>query len=74
MLTPEGVNLDEYDVIGKDVTRVLHRSPAQVWVEVIERPLYRLKADKYAPNPRIVQAETPHAVIGGNHVAADMLS
>ena len=74
VLTPEGINLDEYDVIGKDVTRVLHRSPAQVWVEVIERPLYRLKADKYAPNPRIVQAETPHAVIGGNHVAADMLS
>ena len=32
VLTPEGINLDEYDVIGKDVTRVLHRSPAQVWV------------------------------------------
>ena len=74
VLDPEGVNLEEYDVIGKDVVRMLHRSPAHVWVEVIEIPVYRLKADKYAPNPRIVQADAPHAVIGGNHVAADMLS
>ena len=74
VLVPEGINLDEYDMIGKDVVRVLHRSPAKLWVEVIERPKYRLKADKNAPNPCIVQKEPPHAVIGGSHVAADMLA
>lgn len=73
-LMPEGVNADECDIIGKDVTRILHREPAKVWVEVVERPLLRVKADKNLPNPRIYQAEAPHAVIGGNHVGADMLA
>lgn len=73
-LMPEGVNADECDIIGKDVARILHREPAKIWVEVIERPLLRVKADKDAPNPRIYQAEAPHAVIGGNHVGADMLA
>ena len=68
-LMPEGVNADECDIIGKDVTRILHRQAAKVWVEVIERPILRNKADKYAPDPRIYQA-----IIGGNHVGADMLS
>lgn len=72
-LMPEGVNADECDIIGKDVTRILHRDPAKVWVEVIERPILRAKADKDAPNPRIYQAKAPEAIIGGNHVGADML-
>ena len=71
---PENINLEDYDVIGTDVTRILHRTPAQVWVEVIERPILRHKADKTIPSPRIVQAPAPKAVIGGNHVAADMLA
>ena len=33
----------------------------------------RIKADKDSPNPRIYQVKAPHAVIGGNHVGADML-
>lgn len=33
-----------------------------------------MKADKDSPNPRIYQAKVPHAVIGGNHVGADMLA
>lgn len=73
-LMPEGVDAGECDIIGKDVTRVLHREPARLWVEVIERPILRAKADKYAPNPRIYQAKAPRAVIGGNHVGADMLA
>ena len=73
-LMPAGVNADECDIIGKDVTRILHREPAKVWVEVIERPLLRNKADRNIPCPRIYQAEAPHAVIGGNHVGADMLA
>ena len=73
-LMPEGVDAGQCDVIGKDVTRVLHRQPAKVWVEVIERPILRAKADKTLPNPRIYQAEAPKAVIGGNHVGADMLA
>ena len=27
---PQGVNLAEYDIIGKEVTRILHRSPARI--------------------------------------------
>lgn len=74
VLMPEGVDTDQCDVIGKDVTRILHREPAKVWVEVIERPIFRAKADKNAPNPRIYQAKAPLAIIGGNHVGADMLA
>ena len=74
VLMPEGVNPDEYDIIGKDITRILHRQAAKVWVEVIERPIMRLKADKEQPSPRIEQAAAPEAIIGGNHVAADLLA
>ena len=73
-LMPQGVDAGECDIIGKDVTRILHREPAKVWVEVIERPILRNKADKDAPSPRIYQAAAPVAVIGGNHVGADMLA
>lgn len=73
-LMPQGVDADQYDIIGKDVTRILHREPAKVWVEVIERPILRDKADKDVPSPRIYQAPAPSAVIGGNHVGADMLA
>lgn len=73
-LMPEGVNADECDIIGKDVTRILHREPPKVWVEVIERPLLRAKTDKNVPSPRIYQAAAPRAVIGGNHAGADMLA
>ncbi len=73
-LMPEDVNVDECDIIGKDVTRILHREPAKVWVEVIKRPILRAKADKAVPNPRIYQAKAPEAIIGGNHVGADMLA
>ena len=71
---PEGVDADQYDVIGKDVTRILHREPAKVWVEVIERPILRAKSDKALSNPRICQAKAPQSIIGGNHVGADMLA
>ena len=71
---PEGISLDEYDVIGKDVTRILHRSPARVWVECIERPVLRLKSEKNASSVHMVQAPAPVAIIGGNHVAADLLA
>ena len=74
IMIPEGVAAGECDIIGKDVSRILHREPAKVWVEIIERPLLRMKADKDSPNPRIYQAKAPHAVIGDNHVGADMLA
>lgn len=74
VLMPEGANPEDYDVIGKDVTRVLHRQAAKVWVEVIERPILRHKADRELPSPRIEQAPAPQAVIGGSHVGADMLA
>lgn len=74
VLMPEGVNVDDCDVIGKDVIRILHREPAKVWVEVLERPILRAKADKGAPDPKIYQAKAPEAIIGGNHIGADMLA
>ncbi len=66
-VNPEGLVAADYDKIGEDVTRILHREPAKVWVEVIVRPIYRLKADKNNPSPKIMQAPAPTAVIGGNH-------
>lgn len=74
VLMPEDINVDECDVIGKDVTRILHREPAKLWVEVIERPILRAKTDKNASKPQIYQAKAPQAIIGGNHVGADMLA
>lgn len=74
VLMPDALDVDQCDIIGKDVTRILHREPAKVWVEVIERPILRAKADKNSPKPRIYQAKAPEAIIGGNHVGADMLA
>lgn len=74
VVMPDGVDASECDVIGTDVTRVLHREPAKVWVEVIERPLLRRRADKGADSVKVYQAPAPAPVIAGGHVAADMLS
>lgn len=71
---PEGIDPSLFDRIGQDVTRILRREPAKLWVEVIVRPLLRLKADKNSPSPRIEQAPAPAGVIGGNHVGADVLA
>lgn len=71
---PEGVCLEDYDVVGRDVTRILHRSPARIWVECVERPVLRLKSEKNASAVHMVQAPAPAAIIGGNHVAADLLA
>ena len=71
---PQGVNLAEYDIIGKEVTRILHRSPARVWVECVERPVLRKKGEKDIPSPSILQAPAPVPVLGGGHVAADFLA
>lgn len=73
-ILPEGIDLDQCEVIGKDISRILHFAHSEMWVEVIERPILREKSDKNAPNPHIYQAPAPQAVIGGNHVAADMLA
>ena len=74
VIEPENINPEDYEKIGEDVQRILHYVPAQLWVEVIKRPIYRLKADKNALKPHICQAEAPNSVIGGGHVAADMLA
>lgn len=50
-LYPEGVNPDEYDVIGQDETNVLHMEPQRLWVERTITPILRRKADKNAPLP-----------------------
>ncbi len=73
-ILPQDFDTSLYDKIGQDETRILHREPAKVWVEVIVRPIYRLKSDKNKPSPEILQAQAPEAVIGGNHVGADLLA
>lgn len=74
VVMPEGIDVEGCDILGKDVTRILHREPAKLWVEVIERPIFRSKSDKNTPQPRIYQAPSPKSIIGGNHVGADMLA
>lgn len=71
---PEGVNPDEYDVIGQDITRVLHMEPQKLWVEVTVFPILRKKEDKNLPAPSIVQAPRPKNIIGGGHVGAEVLA
>lgn len=73
-ILPQDLDTSLYDRIGQDETRILHRDPAKVWVEVIVRPIYRLKSDKNNPSPKMLQAPSPVAVIGGNHVGADLLA
>lgn len=51
---------------------ILHRTPARVWVECVERPVLREKGEKDTPSPLILQAPVP--VLGGDHVAADFLA
>lgn len=71
---PEGVDLEKYEVIGQDETRVLHLESRRLWVEKTITPILRLKSDKNAPSPRIIQAPCPHSIIGGGHVGADLLA
>ena len=71
---PKDINLSEYDIIGKDVERILHRTPARVWVECVERPVLRKKGEKDIPSSHILQAPAPVPVLGGGHVAADFLA
>ena len=72
VVMPEGVEAGECDIIGRDIVRILHQDPSRIWVEVVERPILRAKADKNLPAPRIWQAPALRPVIGGGHVAADM--
>lgn len=73
-IMPENINPADFDIIGKDVSRILRREPAKVWVEVVERPILRHKEDKNQPAPRILQAPARRPIIGGNHVGADLLA
>lgn len=71
---PEGINLEEYDIIGQDETNVLHLVRQQLWVEKTITPILRRKSDKNMPSPEILQGTKPHSIIGGGHVGADLLA
>ena len=71
---PDGIDINDYDVIGEDETNVLHLEPQRLWVEKTITPILRRKNDKCAPAPEILQAERPHSIIGGGHVGADFLA
>ena len=49
-MMPGNINIEEYDIIGKDVSRILHYEKAKVWVEIIERPIFRRKEDNNSKN------------------------
>lgn len=71
---PEGVDsINDYDVIGEDTTRILHQNPAKVWVEVLVRPVLRLKKDRLAVKPRLLQAPAPYKS-GQLHVGPEMMA
>ena len=74
IVNPDGLDLDKYEMIGKDIVRTIHLEPAKLWVEVTITPIYRHKSDKNQPNPQLYQAKAPQAVIGGNHVGAELLA
>ena len=59
-------------MIGKDTVRTIRWEPAKIWVDVLEMPIYHLKSDKNQPNPQLYQAKAPQAVIGGNHMGAEL--
>ncbi len=71
---PEGINLEEYDIIGRNETNVLHLEPLRLWVEKTITPVLRRKSDKNLPCPEIISAPHPHNIIGGGHVGADLLA
>lgn len=61
---PQGIDIDDYDIIGQDETNVLHLQQQRLWVEKIVTPILRRKTDKGVPAPQILQAERPHSIIG----------
>lgn len=71
---PDGINPDDYDIIGQDEVRELHLEPQRLWVEKTIMPILRRKSDKGQPSPRIIRAPRPHSIIGGGHVGADLLA
>lgn len=71
---PEGIDIGDYDIIGKDETNVLHLEPQRLWVEKTITPILRLKRDRHNPAPEIISAPRPHNIIGGGHVGADLLA
>lgn len=53
---PEGINIEEYDIIGQDETKVLHLQPQRLWVEKTITPILRRKSDKNLQSPEIIRA------------------
>ena len=74
ILYPDNINPDECDIIGRDVTYVLHYDPAKLSLHKLIRLIFRKKSDKNQPNPQLYQAKAPQAIIGGNHVGAELLA
>lgn len=71
---PDGVeNINGYDVIGEDTTRILHQDPAKVWVEVQVRPVLRPKSDRQSVKPLLLQAPAPYKN-GQTHVGPEMMA
>lgn len=50
---PEDVNLDDYETIGEDVTRILRYEEPKLFVEVVRRPILRMKSEKNQPSQHL---------------------
>lgn len=63
-----------YHTIGYKETRILHLESPRLYVEVLRRPVVRLKRERGAERERVLVAAPPAAIVPGNHVAADLLA
>lgn len=75
VIEPEGLNPDDYVRIGEDRQEFLHRSPATFYVEVIIRPIYKLKSSTPTDiETKIHQAPLVEGIIPRSIATADLLS
>jgi len=78
IIEPEGINPEEMIKIGTDVREILHYIPGKFYVDRIERPLYKEKAQsKDAINTKIYQAEAVESFIpksfAGNSILTQLI-
>lgn len=77
VVLPDGVDeksLSGYDVIGHDIERTIRRTEARIWVECVDRPLLRNKAERGSDSPVILQAPARHSSVTGTHAHAEFMT
>lgn len=73
-LLPEGIHLEDYDIIGTDVCERLQLEPSKFYVERIVSPILRLKSEKTATRPRLLQKKFEANILPGSYAGSTLLS